>query len=127
MAHDEHHEHLVKELAEQLEPVFSNSPQAIYLYLDDEHKICNQKFADMLGYGSIGEWVSNETPVGDVAEEDQPKVIQAYGQASEHFKASTISVTVVRKDDKRIKIKLIMVPITYSKEVFVLHFVAEEK
>lgn len=45
MAQDEHHEHLIKELADQLEPVFSNSPQAIYLYLDDTHKICNQKFA----------------------------------------------------------------------------------
>ena len=53
MAHDAHHQHLVKELAEQLEPVLSNSPQAIYLYLDDEHKTCNQKFADLLGYNSI--------------------------------------------------------------------------
>jgi|SRR3989338_3481200 len=127
MAHDEHHEHLIKELADQLEPVFSNSPQAIYLYLDDIHKICNQKFADMLGYGSIDEWVNNEAPVGDVSEEDQPKVIQAYGQASEHFKASTIPATIVRKDGERIKTKVIMVPITYKGEVFVLHFISEEK
>ena len=107
MAHDEHHKHLIKELADQLEPVFSNSPQAIYLYLDDVHKICNQKFADMLGYGSIDEWVSNEAPVGDVSKEDQPKVIQAYG--------------------KRIKTEVIMVPVTYEGEVFVLHFISEEK
>ena len=127
MAHDEHHEHLVKELADQLELVFSNSPQAIYLYLDDAHKICNQKFADMLGYSSIEEWVSNKAPVGDVSEEDQSKVIQAYGQASEHFKASTIPATIVRKDGTRIKTKVIMVPITYKGEVFVLHFISEEK
>lgn len=127
MAHDEHHEHLVKELSEQLEPVFSNSPQAIYLYLDDEHKICNQKFADLLQYNSIEEWVSNPTPVADIAEEDQPKVIEAYGKASEHFKASTVSVAAIRKDDKKIKIKLIMAPITYRKEVFVIHFISEEK
>lgn len=127
MAHDEHHEHLIKELAEQLEPVFSNSPQAIYLYLDDTHKICNQKFAEMLGYSSIDEWVSNEAAVGDVLEEDQSKVIQAYGQASEHFKASTFSVTFVRKDGTQIKTKVIMVPITHKGEVFVLHFISEEK
>lgn len=127
MVHDEHHEHLVRELAEQLNPVFSNSPQAIYLYLDDVHKICNQKFVDMLGYGSIDEWVSNESPVGDVSEEDQPKLIEAYGEASENYKASTTSVTIVKKDDTRIKTKVIMTPISYKGEVFVLHFISEEK
>src|SRR3989344_5058534 len=127
MAHDEHHEHLIKELADQLDPVFSNSPQAIYLYLDDTHKICNQKFADMLGYSSIEEWVGNEASVGDVSEEDQPKVIDAYGEASRQFKASTLEASIVRKDGKRIKTKIIMAPITYKNEVFVLHFVSEEK
>lgn len=81
----------------------------------------------MLGYGSIEEWVSNETPVGDVSEEDQPKVIQAYNEASKHFQASVVSVTVVRKDGQQIKTKIIMVPITYRNEVFVLHFITEEK
>jgi hypothetical protein len=127
MAHDEHHIHLVKELANQLGPVFTNSEQAIYLYLDDTHKICNQKFADMLEYKSIDEWVSNETPVDDVSEADQPKVIQAYRQASEHFNASTVSATVVRKNGTQLKTKVIMVPITYKDEVFVLHFISEEK
>src|SRR3989344_6899464 len=97
MVHDEHYEHLVKEIAEQFEPVLSKSPQGIYIYLDDEHKICNKKFADMLGYKSIEEWVSNETPVGDVLEEDQEKVIKAYGEACEHFKASKLSVSIFLK------------------------------
>src|SRR3989344_5774031 len=123
MAHDQHHEHLVKELAEQLEPVFSNSPQAVYIYLDDEHKICNQKFADMLGYKSVGEWVANEFPVGDVSEKDQEKVIKAYGEASENLKANTVSATVVRKDGKEVRVNVILAPITYKNEVFVIHFV----
>lgn len=127
MGHNEHHEHIVKELADQLEPIFSNSPQAIYLYLDDVHKICNQKFVDMLKYSSIEEWVANENPVGDVTEADQPKVIQAYGEASQSFKASTIVASVVTKKGTKIKTKIIMVPITYSDEVFVLHFITEEK
>lgn len=127
MAHDEHHEHLVKELADLLAPVFLNSPQAIYLYLDDEHKICNQKFADMVGYKSIEEWVGNETPVADVSEDDQPKVIKAYGEAAEHFKASTLSAKISKKDGTSINTKVIMVPISYGQEVFVLHFITEEK
>lgn len=127
MAHEEHHEHLIKELAEQLEPVFSNSPQAIYLYLDDTHKICNQKFADLLGYKSIEEWVMNPTPVADVDEEDRDEVIEAYGEASDNFKASKLKVSVVKKDGEKIKVKIIMTPITYKEEVFVLHFISEDK
>lgn len=127
MSHDEHHEHLIKELTEQLEPVFSGSPQAIYLYLDDTHKICNQKFSDMVGYNSIKEWVNNETPVGDVSEIDQPKIIEAYAAASENYKASTISANIIKKDGSTIKTSIIMTPFTYKGEVFVLHFITEEK
>ena len=127
MAHAEHHEHLIKELAEQLEPVFSNSPQAIYLYLDDEHKICNKKFSDMLGYSSVSEWVKNQYPISDVVEAEQEKGIKAYRAASEKLKASKLSVTFVRKDGKKRKAEVIMVPITYRNEVFVLHFITQEK
>lgn len=124
MVHDKHHEHLVKEIAEQFEPVFSKSPHGIYIYLDDVHKICNKKFAEMLGYGSVKEWVANKFPVGDVLEEDQEKVISAYGEASRNLKASRVSVFVVRKDGRKIKVEIIMAPITYKGEVFVIHFVS---
>lgn len=126
MADNPHHIHLVKELTEQLEPLFSNSPQAIYLYLDDEHKVCNQKFADMLGYASPEEWVANPNPIDDVREEDQEKGIQAFVDASEHFKASTLSAMWVRKDGEKINTEVTMVPLPYKNEVFVLHFITQK-
>jgi PAS domain S-box-containing protein len=126
VAHDNHHEHLVKELTEQLEPVLSNSPQGIYLYLDDEHKSCNKKFADMLGYKSTQEWAENEFPISDVAEEDQEKGIETYMNASRKLIASTLPATWVRKDGKRIKTTVTMAPITYKGEIFVLHFISEK-
>jgi PAS domain S-box-containing protein len=125
MPHDIHHEHLIKELAEQLEPVFSGSPQGIYLYLDDEHKICNQKFANMLGYKSIQEWVKNDFPVEDVSEKDRDKVINAYAEASQKFVAASLNATCIRKDGKKINTQVIMVPITYKEETFVLHFISK--
>ena len=127
MSHEEHHEHLIKELTEQLETILTNSPQAIYLYLDDAHKICNQKFADLLGYKSIEEWVAYEAPVADVDEEDRDKVIEAYGDASENFKASVQKVSLVKKDGEKVNVSIIMTPLTYKGEVFVLHFISEEK
>src|SRR3989344_7238448 len=119
--HDIHHEHLIKELTEQLEPVFSKSPQGIYLYLDDEHKACNKKFAEMLGYKSPEEWVANEYPVDDIAKEDQEKGIKAYMDASRKLIASTLPETWIRKDEKKIHTMVTMAPITYKGEVFVLH------
>ncbi len=127
MAHSPHHEHLIKEIAELFKPVLSKSPQAIYIYLDDEHKICNQKFAKMLGYKSPQEWVANLYPVSDVEKKDQPKVIKAYMGASRKFKSSSLEATFVKKDGHKIKTSVIMTPITYRGEVFVIHFISEKK
>ncbi len=127
MSDNVHHVHLVKELSTQLEPIFKNSPQAIYLYLDDAHKICNQKFADLLGYKSIQEWVDNQAPVSDISPKDQDKVIKAYMEASRKFKASSQSVSVTKKDGKTLRVDVIMVPLTYRGEVFVLHFISKNK
>ena len=101
MADNPHHEHLVKELTDQLEPVFSRSPQAVYLYLDDEHKICNKKFADLLGYLSPQEWVDNPNPVSDVIAKDRDKVIDAYVKASDQLKASTLVVSMTTKKGQK--------------------------
>lgn len=106
-----------------LAPVLDNSPQAIYVYLDDVHKICNQKFADLLGYESIQDWVDNQAPVSDVLESDQDKIIEAYGKASRNFEASQVLVSVVAKDGSKKKVNVLMVPLSYRDEVFVLHFI----
>jgi PAS domain S-box-containing protein len=126
MPHDVHHEHLIKEIAELFQPVLSKSPQAIYIYLDDAHKVCNQKFADLLGYSSVQEWVENEFPVSDIVKEDQEKGIHAYMDASQKLKAATLDATWIKKDGGKIKTEIMMVPISYKDEVFVLHFISEK-
>lgn len=122
--HDPHHEHLMKEITEMFKPVLAKSPQVIYIYLDDTHKICNKKFADLLGYKSVQDWVDYQTPVSDVDEKDQEKVINAYMEASRNLKASNLSATVTKKDGKKIAVDVIMAPFTYRGEVFVLHFIS---
>ena len=127
MPHNVHHEHLIKELTSMLSPIFKNSPQAVYLYLDDEHKTCNEKFAKLLGYSNIQAWVKNLYPVSDVDEPDQEKVIKGYMNASRKLLASSLNVTLVRKDGKKVKADLFMSPISYEGEVFVLHFLSPKK
>jgi len=43
------HEDVLSGLLEQLMPVFSHSPDGVYLYLDENHKVCNKRMADMFG------------------------------------------------------------------------------
>lgn len=118
---------MVAEMAEMFESVLHKSPQAIYLYLDDEHKVCNAKFAKLLGYKNPQEWTDNMYPVDDVAKEDQDKGIKAYMDASQKLQASSFDARWVRKDGKKIKTNVVMVPIPYKDEVFVLHFITPIK
>lgn len=122
---DEHdqHSHLVHELGELLSPLFTNSKQAVYLYLDDAHKTCNEAFVKLLGYKSIQEWVDNEYPIDDVVEKDQQKGIEAYMSASENLEASVVNLTFKKQSGGEAKAELISTPIPYKGEVFVLNFI----
>lgn len=126
MSHDAHHEHLIQEIAKQFAPILENSPQGIYIYLDDTHKICNERFAKMLGYASVQEWVDNEFPIEDVVKEDQEKGIDAYMKASQKFQSSVIDATWVKKDGTEIKTETIMAPLAHNGEIFVIHFITEK-
>jgi hypothetical protein len=38
------HEDVTRELAEHLRPVFASSPDGVYLWLDEQNWMCNQRF-----------------------------------------------------------------------------------
>jgi len=118
-----HHEELVKGITEQMELVLEKSEQAIYIYLDDNHKVCNKKFADMLGYKSPKEWADADAPLSDVVDEDQQSVINAYMNASEKMVASAIEVRVKNvKTGKFLKTRMIVAPVGHAGHVFTAHF-----
>ncbi len=126
MMQEQHHEELIKGITEQLKPIMEKSPQAIYVYLDDTHKACNKKFADLLGYKSSKEWADTEAPLADIVEEDQQAVITAYGNASEKMLASELEVRLTNvKTNKIVKTRMIMVPIAYNGHIFALHFLTK--
>ncbi len=123
MDEQQHHEELVKGITEQMKGVLGKSEQAIYIYLDDNHKVCNKKFADLIGYKSPKEWADAEAPLSDVVEEDQPGVIKAYMNASEKMVASAIEARVKNiKTGKTVKTKMIVAPVGHAGHVFTAHF-----
>lgn len=123
MKEQQHHEELVKGITEQMKQVLEKSEQAIYIYLDDNHKVCNKKFADLLGYTSPKEWADAEAPLSDVVEEDQQSVINAYMNASEKMVASATEVRVKNvKTGKIVKTRMIIAPVGHAGHVFTAHF-----
>jgi PAS domain-containing protein len=122
MDEQQHHEELIKGFAQEQKLILDKSPQAIYIYLDDSHKVCNKKFADLLGYKSPAEWAKKDAPLSDVVEEDQQTVIDAYGKASENLTAGKLNIRFKNvKTGKVIKVGVVMVPIVFSGHVFVMH------
>ena len=123
MQQEAHHEELVKGISEQMKPILSKSSQAIYIYLDDNHKVCNRRFADLLGYKSPKEWADTEAPLADVVEEDQQGVIDAYMNASEKMIASGLEVRLKNiKTRKIVKTRMIVTPVGHEGHVFTTHF-----
>ena len=123
MDEQQHHRELIKGVSKEQKLILDKSPQAIYLYLDDNHKICNKNFADLLGYKSPNEWAKVDAPLADVVEKDQQSVIVAYTRASEELKASKLEIRLKNvKTCKIIKSSMVMVPLMFSGHVFVMHF-----
>jgi len=123
MTQESHHGELVAGIMQQMKKVLEKSPQAIYLYLDDNHKACNQKFADLLGYQSAAAWGKIDAPLADVLEEDQKDVVDAYMNASEKMSAGVVNVRVKNiKSGKTIKTRMIIVPMGYEGHIFTAHF-----
>ncbi len=119
-----HHEELVSGFYNQLKEIFTSSEQAIYLYLDDNHKVCNERFAKMQGYSSPEEWAKIENPLeAGIAESSQAAVVSAYRNAMEKLIASKIEVTLKKKNGEKFEASIIMVPVAYQGHLFALHYI----
>ncbi len=123
--YSEHHDELVRAFYNQLKQIFDSSEQAIYLYLDDNHKVCNKKFAQMQGFSSPEEWakVDNPLEVG-VEKSSQDAIVSAYKNAMEKLIASKIHVKLRKKNGDSFDASIIMVPVAYEGHLFALHYIS---
>lgn len=128
MTTHEHHEELLKGFYKEFGWIFKNSEQAMYLYLDDAHKLCNKKFAAMLGYKSAQEWakVSGSFIGAFVDEKSQHTLINAYRNAMEKVIGSAIDVTWKTKSSRKINSKVILVPVAHKGHLMALHFISSK-
>lgn len=127
MDEHEHHSDLIEAVEKQFAIVLEDSKQGVYIYFDDDHKVCNEKFAKMLGYDSIDEWQKIVDPFPEVfvAEESQDTLVTAYQNAMEHCVASENKISWKKKDGSTIGTKVILAPIAFEDHLLAIHFVSE--
>lgn len=120
------HEAMVSGLYKQMKAVFENSEQAMYLYLDDVHKVCNKRFSDLLGYDSPKAWaaVDEPFPTAFVAAKSRRTLVSAYQDAIERFIGATIDVAWQTKSGRTVDSQVILVPVAYEGHVLALHFIS---
>ena len=111
---DAAHAELLRELAEHLRSVFERSPDGVYLFLNDRHKVCNERLAHLFGV-TPAEWAALQ-PFQEhfVAAEDRDRYCWYY----EHrvlalaFPA-TIRFCARRPDGSTFLAETDMIPLSY--------------
>lgn len=126
MADEHEHVQILKELAEQFKPLFQKSPEGIYLYIDEVHKICNERLASMFGL-TVKEWESME---GFVNRHTDGKDVDVYVNNYHRHIHQTLTPTrfrfiAVRKDGSKFKAETDMIPFPWRGEMLAFHFVRE--
>ena len=118
------HERWIAELEQQWAPLLEMCPDAVYFYIDDEHKTCNQAAADLYGM-TIEHFKAMESYLDEcVAEEDIDLVIHHY---FEHFeqevRPTTFDFTGLRQDGTRFPATAFNIPIVHDGKLMLLAFV----
>ncbi len=122
---DDHHADLIESISKEYQDILAHSEQGMYIYLDDQHKVCNNKFATLLGYESEEEWAKVDTsfPEAFVADQSQEMLISSFQYAMEKNIASTNKIVWKKKDKSTLNTTVILVPVSHEGHIFALHFV----
>jgi carbohydrate-binding DOMON domain-containing protein len=119
------HEELIEGISKQMKGILDFSEQAVYIYLDDIHKVCNGKFASLLGYGLPEDWANVEDSFEAFVDRSSQEILaSAYHQAMEKLIPANISVTWKKKSGGTVATSVVLVPIAYNGHYFALHFIS---
>ncbi len=123
---DDEDEQILREMEEQFGPLFESSPVGVYLYVNDFHKICNERMAQMHGM-TVEEWRKTPTFLNDfIAQEDRGMYARNYQQ---HVAGLRHPVTFrfrgLRKDGSTFAAETDMIPLCWRGHAVAYHFVRE--
>ena len=117
------HDDVIPQLAEHLRPIFEQSPDGVYVWLDEEHWTCNERLASMFGY-TVEELTNTPYMLQRlVSEEDQGNMSWNYwNRVQERAFPVTYRFRGVRKDGTMFQAETDMIPFTYGGHTVAYHF-----
>ena len=120
------HSHAISELAEQFRSIMEQSPDGVYLWLDEAHKTCNERLANLFGF-MVEEWRTTQPFLENfVAEEDRKIFSWNY-----HNRVAALAFPVtfrfrgLRKDGFTFSAETDMIPLSYRGHAVAYHFVRQ--
>ena len=115
---------IMQELGKHLQLVFEQSPDGVYVWLDETHKLCNQRLAEMFGY-TVDEWQDQEPFLDSfIAEEDQPVYSwNYYNRVAALSFPVTFRFKGVRRDGSTFNAETDLVPLSWEGYPLAYHFV----
>ncbi|NUT35192.1 MAG: PAS domain S-box protein [Hamadaea sp.] len=118
------HTEAFAQVREHLRPVFENSPDGVYVWLDDDNKTCNDHLAKMFGY-TVAEWEAvDDFATAFIAESDRGVYVWNYQNRVVDLQFPvTFRFRALRKDGSDFAAETDMIPLTYGGHVFAYHFV----
>ena len=119
-------EQILREIADHFGPLFERSPFGVYLYVNDRHKTCNERMAQMHGM-TVEEWQNTPTFLNDfIAEEDREMYARNYHQHVASLKHPvTFRFRGLRKDGSTFAAETDMIPLCWRDHPIAYHFVRE--
>ena len=118
------HDDVIPQLAEHLAAIFTSSPDGVYVWLDEPHWTCNERFARMFGY-SVDELENAPYLLQRlVHEDDQGSFSWNYWN---RVQALAFPVTFrfrgTRKDGSIFNAETDMIPLAFGGHTVAYHFV----
>jgi PAS domain S-box-containing protein len=120
------HERWIKEIDVEWAPLFESCPEGVYIYIDDEHKTCSRRMAEMFGM-TVEHFKAMESFLDECVDEGSiDLVIHTY---MKHFVEDTRPVrqefTGRRSDGSTFPVVLHQIPIVHDGELMVLGFIRQ--
>ena len=119
------HDVATKELAEHLAPIFESSPDGVYVWLDEQHWVCNERFAQLFGYEGADALRDTPSLLQRIVHEDDQQLFSwlYWNRVQAHAFPVTLRFRGVRKDGSVVDAESDMIPLTFGGHTFAYHFV----
>src|SRR5436190_2150385 len=120
------HSDIMQGLQEQFAPLFEESTDGVYLWLDETNAICNEKLARMFGY-TVAEWQSAVPFLESFVAEDDRKIFSMnyHNCVARLAHPVTFRFRGLRKDGTTFAAETDMIPLVYQGHPVAYHFVRQ--